>query len=441
MQNKLYKERLIIVGILLLVSLFGLIQLTYAAGTEKGLVEINVWGWGIYPEAWPAILDDFNEKYPNIKVNIEMIGWGDMVPKLMAAMTSGQGGPDLATIELGSDVLSFAKRGGLKDLTEYMSPVIDQYTESSTAGAYYNNKLYAVPSDIGPYGMFYRTDIFKEAGIDPESIKTWSDFIKAGKKITRDTNGDGEIDQFMLTWPKEHYNIGNWYFGPMLEQIGGNIFDDNGNVVLDKLDLNYKVVETMKEITNANIGLNMNPFTAEWNVAIKSDKIATILAGSWFMGNLPGIAPEEAGKWRLAPAPAFTPGIEGMMGRTGFVMPKNAKHPEAAIKFAKFVTSEGMKTLAVKSGLIPAYKPIYKEKSLAEYKFEYYDNQKMFKTIGEISENELGTFNFTPYSTQAFGSGSAPINIELINIINGDKSIKAGLEDAAEEIKRIMEQD
>lgn len=439
--KKIYSKLLVVVLIGAFLFGFAVNPFNVVNAAEDDKVEITVWGWGIYPDAWPNILDGFYEEYPNIKVNIEMIGWGDMVPKLMASMASGQGGPDLATIGLGADVMSFAKRGGLKDLTKYMAPVIDQYTESSTAGAYYDGKLYAVPSDIGPYGMFYRTDIFEKAGVDPDSIKTWEDFIEAGKKITKDLDGDGEIDQYMVTWPINSYNVGNWYFGAMLEQTDGNIFDDDGNVVLDKLDTNYKIVDTMKKITDANIGANIEPFTAPWNVAIKSDKIATILAGTWFMGNLPGIAPEQAGKWKLAPAPAFTPGIEGMMGRTGFVMPKHAEHPEEAIKFAKYVSSKGMKTLALTSGLIPAYKEVYQDPAIAEHEYEYFGGQKMLKTVGDIAENELNDpINFTPYSTQAFGSQSAPVNIELINILNGDKTIEEGLKNAADAIRQIMEQ-
>ena len=31
--------------------------------------------------------------------------------------------------------------------------------------------------------MFYRADLFKEAGIDPNSIETYDDYIAAGKKL------------------------------------------------------------------------------------------------------------------------------------------------------------------------------------------------------------------------------------------------------------------
>ncbi len=42
---------------------------------------------------------------------------------------------------------------------------------------------YAMPWDsVRPW--FYRRDFYKNAGIDPASIKTWDDFIAAGKKIS-----------------------------------------------------------------------------------------------------------------------------------------------------------------------------------------------------------------------------------------------------------------
>ena len=51
--------------------------------------------------------------------------------------------------------------------------------------------------------MFYRRDFYEKAGVDPASIKTWDDFIAAGKKIQEanpgvtmtnaDFNGDSEF--------------------------------------------------------------------------------------------------------------------------------------------------------------------------------------------------------------------------------------------------------
>ena len=47
----------------------------------------------------------------------------------------------------------------------------------------HDGKVYAVPWDVGPCGVFYRRSIFEKYGIDPEKIETWEDYINAGKVI------------------------------------------------------------------------------------------------------------------------------------------------------------------------------------------------------------------------------------------------------------------
>ena len=66
-----------------------------------------------------------------------------------------------------------------------------------------DGKAYAMPCDSGPVAMFYRRDFYEKAGVDPASIKTWDDFIAAGKKVMEanpgvtmtqaDINGDTEF--------------------------------------------------------------------------------------------------------------------------------------------------------------------------------------------------------------------------------------------------------
>src|SRR5207248_3126385 len=46
-----------------------------------------------------------------------------------------------------------------------------------------NGRLYAFPWDSGPMALFYRRSVFKQAGINPNSIQTWNDYYKAGLKL------------------------------------------------------------------------------------------------------------------------------------------------------------------------------------------------------------------------------------------------------------------
>jgi multiple sugar transport system substrate-binding protein len=76
----------------------------------------------------------------------------------------------------------------------------------------------------------YRTDLFEEAGIvvDENWPETWQDVIDAAEATTKDTDGDGEIDQYgILTrghraWPSMFGGYSNLYYS-----WGATDFDEN----------------------------------------------------------------------------------------------------------------------------------------------------------------------------------------------------------------------
>jgi multiple sugar transport system substrate-binding protein len=59
--------------------------------------------------------------------------------------------------------------------------------------ATYNGNIYVVPLDGDFHMIYYRTDLFEEAGIEPP--RTWEDYLAAAAHFNgQDLNGDGEAD-------------------------------------------------------------------------------------------------------------------------------------------------------------------------------------------------------------------------------------------------------
>ncbi|MCS6734609.1 extracellular solute-binding protein, partial [Proteus terrae] len=80
--------------------------------------------------------------------------------------------------------------------------------------------LYGLPKDVGPFALGYNKDMFKEAGIDlpdTDTPYTWDEFVEVSKQLTKDSDGDGNLDQWATG-----FNV-NWslklLFG-VTEQIG-----------------------------------------------------------------------------------------------------------------------------------------------------------------------------------------------------------------------------
>jgi multiple sugar transport system substrate-binding protein len=98
------------------------------------------------------------------------------------------------------DVPALVNRGALLDLTPYLARAgvdlgcLDQTVLSMfTRG----DALYALPKGYTPLLVVYNKDLFDRAGIPyPTDDWTWDDFLRIAKRLTRDTDGDGVIDQW-----------------------------------------------------------------------------------------------------------------------------------------------------------------------------------------------------------------------------------------------------
>ncbi len=97
----------------------------------------------------------------------------------------------------------------------------DDYFPSMLEAFTYNGKLYGLPKDASATIMFYNVGMFKKYGVaKPNPDWTWQDMLKAAKTLTRDTDGDGRIDQWGLTSP-------DWW--EFVWQFGGRVLDETGS--------------------------------------------------------------------------------------------------------------------------------------------------------------------------------------------------------------------
>jgi multiple sugar transport system substrate-binding protein len=95
---------------------------------------------------------------------------------------------------------------------DYFRPMLDAFT--------YGGRLYGLPKDASAAVMEYNVDLFERHGVArPQADWTWDDMLDAAKALTRDTDGDGRVDQWGL-------NPFPWYV--FVWGNGGRILDESG---------------------------------------------------------------------------------------------------------------------------------------------------------------------------------------------------------------------
>ena len=91
--------------------------------------------------------------------------------------------------------------------------------------------LYGVPIVTGvPFVLYYNQDILDSIG--EKAPETWEDFARICEKATKDTDGDGKIDQYgyavgLNSGSMSNLYVLNSYMYSLLWQAGGDIYTDD----------------------------------------------------------------------------------------------------------------------------------------------------------------------------------------------------------------------
>jgi ABC-type glycerol-3-phosphate transport system substrate-binding protein len=151
---------------------------TGAAAQEAGPTTITIWGWPAADVAYQSFLPKFEEQYPDIKTDIQMMPGGDEHTKLLAALAAGAGAPDVGMIEI-NHIDKFVVKGGLVNLLDapydgvvYKDDMVEYKWRQATAP---DGRLVAFPWDIGPATSFIAaTSLTKQASLPTQraSLKT-----------------------------------------------------------------------------------------------------------------------------------------------------------------------------------------------------------------------------------------------------------------------------
>ena len=152
--------------------------------------------------------------------------------------------PDIFMV-LGTDFNQFASMGVMKNLETFIEEDTDfepeKYFTSAFVSGQYESVQYALPYETVPTLMFVNKTLLTQEGIDmPEENWTWDDFYEICKKVTRDTDGDGMLDQF------GSYNY-DWM--DALCSNGGGVFNKKGT---EAALTDSRVVEAVKYVRSIN---------------------------------------------------------------------------------------------------------------------------------------------------------------------------------------------
>jgi multiple sugar transport system substrate-binding protein len=323
-----------------------------AVPEPKSPTEISFASWVGKEPGMKALYKKFQAEHPNITVKFVNIPAEGASQKLTTQIAGGNP-PDAAYLDAGTTA-DFASRGAVVKLDDYVKRTPEQkpddYVKAFKGSAEYEGGLYALPFDGESTGLFYRTDMFKEAGIT-EPPKTWDEFEADAQKPS----------------PESAYY---WY--PWLWQAGGTLLSEDEKTPEFNSDAGKTAADFYIGLTKYSPKDYLNSNSYDGRVAFANGSVGMYVAGAWLAGVLTDEFPKIEGKWATAPLPEGEAGCKTTIAGDNLVMFSQGDKQDAAWIWIDFLTRpENMKRWTVDdpaSTIMPTRTSLLESPELVENK-------------------------------------------------------------------------
>lgn len=368
-------------------------------------------------EAQKKAAKAFEEKY-NAEVQITSFPYDQLKDKLLAAVAGGEG-PDVLLLDQ-IWVAQYAAAKYIVPIDDYLSKSdikADDYFKGAWGAGSYQNKMYAVPFDVGVWAvLYYNKDMFKQAGLDPEKPPTtWSEFLEVGKKLT--ANGK--------------YGTSNWAGSSESVQCmvdaftvaaGGKLLDDSGKKILINEDAGVKALEFWASLNQISPPGSVGKNEEDAMTLFTSGQTAMAMYGEWGQDTIATRAPNMNYGVANLPKPDGGESV-GTFGGFNLAINARSKNKDLAWEFIKYCTAyENQKSITM---LTPANKKAAKE--YLEQKRKYPD----------VIYQQLTTATYRP----SVANYPEIANIQLQatqKVMTGKMSAKDALQEAADKINQLL---
>jgi multiple sugar transport system substrate-binding protein len=282
------------------------------------------------------------EKQSGVKVNLQVIGWPDLLNKILGATTSGQG-PDVLNIG-NTWAASLQATGAFMPFDDKALTAVggqDKFVTTAFAtGGAADKPVTSVPLYGLVYGLYYNKKMFADAGLQPPT--TWQELQAAAKKLT-----DPAKKQYGMVLEGASYTESVHFAFIFGRQNGGQPFDSSGkatftsdgmvNGVKQYVDLMGKD----KVVNPSNVQYKNGP---EAPGDFAKGKAAMLMSQNNADNTLQadGMKSSEYGVVPIpspSPLPADGKDVASFVAGINLSIFKNSKNQAAALQFVKFMTS------------------------------------------------------------------------------------------------------
>ena len=316
----------------LIVLLPGLLLLISPAALAGTLV-INANTSNPAPRAaWEAAVAAFEAEHPEIAVEFNVYDHESYKKAIRNWLTSAS--PDVVYWFVGSRMKQFVAPGLLEDVSDVFTPgVKSRMSKAALDLVTVDGRQYGVPYTYYHIGMYYRRDLFADAGI-AQPPRDWSELLEACEKLKARGISPIAIGSKDL-WPTaawfDYIDLRLNGYDFHMELMGGSVpyTDDRVRAVFEK----WRKLLDRQCFIDHHVGMTWQ----ESQALLYQGKSAMMLIGNFITPNFP---PELDAHMDFFLFPEITPGLgrfeEAPMNSVH--IPARARNKDDARQFLAFVT-------------------------------------------------------------------------------------------------------
>jgi ABC-type glycerol-3-phosphate transport system substrate-binding protein len=360
-----------------------------AGGGAEEKVKLDFW-WQDWPGGikWTtAFIEKFEAKYPNIDINLVPVAFDELYAKFIPSIAQGN---DPALLFGYSDWVIG------KDVSKLFTPLTPDLMSKAEIEKYIyepalvsitgpDGNYYGLPVGTGAnaFGFAYHKDLFREAGIDADKIKSWDDLKAAAKKLTV-YNDDGSIKRSGVLF--SYTEAANTVLDMIQMQGARNkLFNKNTNTWNFNIPEAEKALETFKWFVDNKV---YDPQAGDPFNAFPNKLGAMLLIGPWEVGGAMTDFPEL--EVAYLPMPSFpTANTDLVLGSIiSYFNLTISKRLKGAEKEAAYTFINEIMTNPEEYYDIPFY-------ASPPYWVGAVSNKEYVKILEGRSESEMNEFSYT----------------------------------------------
>jgi multiple sugar transport system substrate-binding protein len=329
-------------------------------GDDKlsGEISFLVFGEPEELKAYRDVIRAFKREQPRITVKlIEASDRDDLLARLSTSFAGGTP-PDLFLLNY-RFYGQFASRGVLEPVQDLLDDSEafseEDFYEPALDAFRRDGELVCLPQNISSLVVYYNRDLFRKSGVpEPEEGWTWNDMVRKAIKLTKDTNGDGDPDQYGLGVEPSVIRV-----APFVWSNGGELVDDEETPTRFTLETPeaQQALQHFFDLRDKHLVIpsDQEREAEDEETRFLNNRLAIVLSSR---RSTPSFRTITAFDWDIAALPRHREQA-GILHSDAYCMTKASEKKEAAWRFMEFALgTEGQRITAQSGRTVPSLRDV-----------------------------------------------------------------------------------